>query len=161
MEHILDIITINPVENRQHQIILYANSPFRICDVELPQCNTGFVYMLILTKQRGYIDIGKTKCMQTRQNQNNSGHRYTHPELSYLRLFAINACICGIDNDNQLMLLIKERWKQRVHELNVRHNIANVQVFSQAGQDVIANIAHNCLDSSDEIKFYLVINFKE
>ena len=54
MEYVLDLVSITNIIERcpvfQHQ-----NHPFRFCDIPLPQCNTGFVYMLMSTRINSYI----------------------------------------------------------------------------------------------------------
>ena len=48
METLLDIITINSHnEIHIHRVITQQTYPFHICDVTLPHCRTGFVFMLI------------------------------------------------------------------------------------------------------------------
>ena len=46
---------------------------FRTCDISLPQCNTGFVYMLISIKDLSYTYIGMTDAIRRRVDEHNSG----------------------------------------------------------------------------------------
>ena len=67
MEEIISIIAINlptnydsnTKESTRSKIITQSTFPFRVCDVSLPQCNTGYVYMLISIKDLTftYIEI--------------------------------------------------------------------------------------------------------
>ena len=51
--------------------------PFRICDVQLPQCNTGYVYMLISTIYQKFGYIGITKLIRMLFQSHKSGTGYS------------------------------------------------------------------------------------
>ena len=65
MEEVLELITVNATSN-QHPVLpasrrmSQSSFPYRICDVSLPQCNTGYVYMLVSMKDNNFSYIGKT-----------------------------------------------------------------------------------------------------
>lgn len=48
IECVLNLVSINNIIER-HPVFQHQNHPFRFCDIPLPQCNTGFVYMLMST----------------------------------------------------------------------------------------------------------------
>ena len=112
MEEILNLITIyDTVNDDTNQVIVNQRSlsqqtyPFRICDVPLPQCNTGFVYMLISIKRKTCTYIGETDCIRRRLNQHNSGYGSSFTERSYLRPFGVMAYICGFDGQKHYVVL--------------------------------------------------------
>ena len=119
MEEVLKVITLN---NEDDGNINQANSfprqlsqqfyPFRICDQSLPQCNTGFVYMLTSIRRQTYSYIGETKCLRTRLREHNSGYGSSSTEPSYLRPFAVTAYICGFNGLETLRLFVEDKWKE-------------------------------------------------
>ena len=61
MENILEIGSINrDSRNPQLPVFNHQDFPFRLCDIPVPQCNTGFVYMLVSTKVNSFTYIGET-----------------------------------------------------------------------------------------------------
>ena len=74
MEEIFCIITIDSDEEALPSIILttQATYPYCICDVSLPQYNTGHVYMLVYIKYFNFIYIGKMISIQNINQQQSS-----------------------------------------------------------------------------------------
>ena len=62
MKETLRLITINNTDDNQISTRTFTQQAFqyRTCDVSLPQCNTGYVYMLMSSKDQNFIYIGKT-----------------------------------------------------------------------------------------------------
>ena len=66
MEEIISIITINfpiaydlnTIESTRSIIMAQLTFPVFVCDVSLPQCNTGYVFILISTKYLTFKYIG-------------------------------------------------------------------------------------------------------
>ena len=101
MESVHDIITLTSSDTNDRilsQTMLQDKYPFQICNISLPQCNTGFVYFLISIPQKTFVYIGKTNSLWNRFQQ-------------HKRTFAILGFICGFDNNNGFMLFIEEKWK--------------------------------------------------
>ena len=72
IDQVFDIITLinsNTNEEMLSWTILQDDYPFRICDISLPQCNTGFIYFLISKPRKTFGDIGKTNCLRNRLRQ--------------------------------------------------------------------------------------------
>ena len=136
MEYLLDVITVNADSEEDLYTFSPVLYPFRICDLPLPQCRTGFVYMLSSLKQEGYTYVGKTKCLRTRINQHNSGFGSTSTEPTHLRPFAVMAYICGFENNDHLMLHVERKWKDN-REMLIRNDIMDTRVWARGGQDVI------------------------
>ena len=75
MDQVLDIITLkdsNTNEEMLSQTMLQDDYPFRIYDISLPQCSTGFVYCLISIQRKSFIYREKTNCLQNKVRQHNS-----------------------------------------------------------------------------------------
>ena len=65
MDDILRVITVNYSSNSNgsitdNHILTQDANPFRICDVSLPECNTGYVYMLVSSRDRNHVYIEAT-----------------------------------------------------------------------------------------------------
>jgi hypothetical protein len=62
MEEVLQLITVgvNPHVLPARRMMSQATFPYPICDGALPQCNTGYVYMLISVNDHNFSYIGKT-----------------------------------------------------------------------------------------------------
>ena len=75
MEEVLQLITVgvNPHVLPARRVMTQATFPYRICDVCLPQCNTGYVYMLMSVNDHNYSYIGKTLSIRRRIQQHYYG----------------------------------------------------------------------------------------
>ena len=71
--------------------------PFRVCDVVLPDCNTGYVYMLVSVRDGSFAYFGKTNSIRTRIMQHNRGIGSLSTEPFHLHPFALYAYICGFN----------------------------------------------------------------
>ena len=81
MDQVLGIITINSnIEEVQECTMGQETHPYQICDVPLPQCNTGCLYMLISLNDLNLIYIGIEISIKTRLLHNNYGVRAVDTE---------------------------------------------------------------------------------
>ena len=142
MEEVIKVITLESEENEnedQNQRQLTQKFyPFRICDSPLPQCNTGFVYMLTSIKRPSYAYVGETECLRRNLKEHNSGYNSCSTEPSYLRPFAVMAYICGFDGKKTLHQHIKQKWEDRRNEL-FNNGVNDIREWSRCGNDVIQN----------------------
>ena len=93
------------------------NYPFRICDVILPECNTGYVYMLLSIKDKIFTYIGMKNCIQTKLQAHNSGYGSSSTEPVHLHPYALFAYICGFDGRRDLMFHVEHAWKVKRNDL--------------------------------------------
>ena len=93
--------------------------PFRICDISLPQDQTGSVYVLMSQKYTFYVHIGSTLCLRTTSRKYNSGGYTSGTDIDMnLRTFVLIAYICGFRKDRQIIEYIKDkRIYQKHHNL--------------------------------------------
>ena len=104
------------------------NFPFRICDISLPQDQTGAVYFLMSKKDKSTVFIDKTMCLRTTIRK----QFYTSITNSqfplHLRPFVMIAYICGFQRNIHCMQEIKEQWiDQRDNDvLNWARNGTNI-----------------------------------
>ena len=114
MESVLNIISINNDPGQREKFIFHSSTyPYRIRDMPLPDCNTGFVYMLVSCKDATYTYIGETKNIRRRLQQHNSGYGSQSTCPSHLRPFAVFALICGFDGNKQLQTYVERLWKEK------------------------------------------------
>ena len=135
MERVLDIASIDsnePFHQEEHY-------PFRICDMPIPQCNTGFVYMLISVRNKKAIYIGETKCLRTRLRQHNSGNGSYSTAVESLCPYAVFAYVCGFDGNRTIRLRIEELWK-RNRDQKIRQGVDNPKELAYCVMPIITDI---------------------
>ncbi len=145
-------------DNQQLQQLSQRHYPFRICDVVLPQCNTGFVYMLSSIKRPTYSYIGETNCLRDRLKQHNSGYGSLSTEPSYLRPFAVMAFICGFNGEKNLRRFIEQKWKEKRDSL-VQNGINDIRRWAHCGNEVIDNLDETAFNT-EKSELRLILLFR-
>ena len=166
MEEVLNLITIrngNTNDNEQaesprHRQLTQSHYPFRICDVVLPQCNTGFVYMLLSITRPTYSYIGETNCIRSRLDQHNSGYGSSSTHPAYLRPFGVLAFICGFNGEKPLRRYVEQKWKERRDDL-IRNGINDYRQWARVGNEVIENLNEQELNT-DRSELRLILMFR-
>ena len=107
--------------------------PFHIMDVELPQDNSGFVYILVSVKDRKTTYIGQTKNLVRRLKQHNSGFGSSSTADEFLRPWALLAYVAGFDASTHSLLVFETAWKRkRDHALQCQHSLCPEQIAKLA-----------------------------
>ena len=90
MESVLNLISVNGQNHLSENVTRNQESiyPFRICDLILPTCKTGFVYFLISNRRPKFNYIGTSKCIQRHVLQDNLGFVSNGTTPIHLRLYA-------------------------------------------------------------------------
>ena len=162
MENILNFITISNDNPNNQDTVPTLNQdtfPFRICDISLPQCKTGFVYFLISIRTKDFTYIGECKCIVTRLYHHNSGHGSTSTIPANRRPFAIMGYICGFDGQNKpLQRQLERQWKERRDYL-ISEGINDPRLWFQAGRYII-NDLDNDVYQKEKKELRLVELFK-
>ena len=167
IERVLELVTVNSDgnnniqhhQNNQRSMIQDA-FPFRICDIPLPQCRTGFVYFLISVKMKSYTYIGTTQCIRKRIQQHNNGYGAQSTAPVYLRPFAVMAYICGFDGEKtELRFHMERQWKMKRDYLNAS-GCDDPREWARAGQDVIDDVAMSDGFDVDPVDLRLVCHFR-
>ena len=133
--------------------------PFRICDISLPQCKTGFVYFLISVRTRDYTYIGECKCIVSKLYQHNSGYGLISTTPVHHRPFAIMGYICGFNGENEnLRIEIKRLWEiERDHMIQEGSN--DPRDWVKAGKNVISELTANTYQiGNSELRFVQLFN---
>ena len=168
IENVLDLVTVNTTSEYRPRVMTQTTFPYRICDVSLPQCNSGYVYMLLSTRQKNYTYIGTTNCIRSRLQQHNSGNGAVATAPAYLRPFALLAYICGFGGGRRdLRYFIESKWKEKRDEV-IQRGQQSILAWARCGETVIHDITNNNNggDGSNrfgvtESELSLVLLFKE
>ena len=156
MEDILDVVTINCVSPERPLTATPDRFPYQISDIELPQCRSGYVYLISSLRDPTYIYIGKANCLRTRIIQHNSGYGSAGTQPYHLRPFAMMGYICGFGGNTDLMFSIEEIWKLRRNELR-RDGINDPRLWARCGEDVLRTQNNNVFGSLEtELKLVLL-----
>lgn len=141
MEKVLDIVTINSdARDEGENFFIHTRTyPYRICDIPLPDCNTGYVYMLVSCKEQNFSYIGETISICRRLQQHNSGYGSSSTSPPYLRPFAVFALICGFDGNKSLRRYVESAWKRERDKL-IREGVLCLKRWALCGNDVISSI---------------------
>ena len=105
MENILSLVTINNYDTNIMPSL--TNFSFRVCDVSLPQDNTGYVCFHISIRTNDYIYIGECNNIISRINQHKSGYGSNSTTPYHRHLFAIMSFICGFNGNKSMRQMIK------------------------------------------------------
>ena len=146
MESILDLVTMKLVLNDAIDMDLSPPSlttqtfPYRICNIALPQCQSGFVYFLISVRTLTFTYIGECKCIITRLRKHNSGYGSTSTTPYNKRPYAIFGYIAGFNDANKtLRRLIERKWKEKRDYL-ISQGIEDPRQWFQIGTIVIEEL---------------------
>lgn len=141
IEEVLSLVTVNNTEyNRSSRIMTQRSFPFKICDVSLPQCMTGYVYFLVSIRFPNFSYIGTTIDIRSRLQQHNSGHGSIETVPAYRRPYALLAYICGFgESRRDLRYYVERKWKEKHDEL-IWHGVNDVKEWATCGNDVIRNM---------------------
>ena len=160
MENVLNLISVNPQTNNRVTMIFNQtiSNPYRICDINLPTCRSGFVYFLISCRDATYSYIGTTKYIRKRLNQHNSGFGSRSTNPLHLRPFAIYAYICGFNGNQLLRFHLENEWKRRQDYL-IQRNISCRKELAMSVNDVLERMNENNHLNRNDFDLQLVLLF--
>ena len=117
IEEVMKITYDNPNNNSEYSYYLNQYSfPFRICDISLPQYQTGSVYFLMSQTDTFYVHIGSTVCLRTTLIKYNAGGYASGTDIAmHLRPFVLIAYIFGFRRDSQMIEQTKDQWIDQNH----------------------------------------------
>ena len=154
--------TPNNNNHHHHHIPVLESSefPFRICDISLPESNTGEVYFLMSLKRHSFTYIGMTKNLRTRLNSHNSGYGSNSTCPTHLRPFTVLAYICGFNDNRSMLLYVEKAWKQERDRL-ISSGVNDVRAWARSGRNVIAGLANNNSFNVQPSELRLILLFRE
>ena len=155
IDEVLNLVTVNndhPHNNQDHAVqrpttpqnLNQNHYPFRVNDVQLPDVQSGYVYMLISLRHPNFSYIGETICIRSRIQMHNSGNGARATAPAYLRPFALFAYICGFSSISRshLRFYIEQQWKVKRDNL-IRQGINDQKRWAYCGRDIINRINDN------------------
>jgi GIY-YIG catalytic domain len=93
--------------------------PFRMCDLDLPSDDSGFVYLLISLRDRKTTYIGQTQRLAKRLAAHNQAYGAKQTADPTLKPWAIYGVICGFKRDRNEMRRVESNWVfEREHRRN-------------------------------------------
>ena len=102
--------------------------PFCLYDISLPQDQTGADFFF-RSKRDKSVHIGRTMCLQTTLQKQNSGHVSLSSLPLYLCSYVLIAYIVGFDHNISYMEEIKEQWVDREQP--------DIMAWAKSAQDII------------------------
>lgn len=136
MEHVIDIIS----DNTDEKILHHSSFPYRICDISLPQAQTGYVFFMKSQRDDACVYIDSTNCLRTRLLQHNQGFDSSSHPPAEKRPFVLVGYICGFDRDIALMdyvkvngelssIVILKNGSKMVKMLSILHALLKVSIL--------------------------------
>ena len=116
--------------------------PFQNCNVQLPEDQTGSVYLMMSLKDKTTVHIDTTMCLRTTLRQFNTGYGKGNIKI-HLRPYVLVAYVCGFQRNKDLMHFVRNKWIEN-HDGNTLQWAKN---------------AHNIIQNDEDLK--LVCVFKE
>ena len=152
MESVLSLIASNSNEAYTPKHIDFHDYPFQIQDLPLPVCNTGYVYMILSTKDHNQNYIGQTLNLGRRLNEHNSGYGSTFTNQIRYRPWFLLAYVVGFDKQIIKMKHFEHRWQQ------TRNNLVNRGVKDPKRLALIADSVIDEMGTTNELR--LILMFK-
>ena len=142
MEAVLSMIGINTIDCiPSMKYFDYSKYPFRMKDISLPICRTGYVYMLLSTKDHSKNYIGQTLALGERLNQHNSGYGAKYTTDVRYRPWFLFAFVCGFDSKKSLMMNFESRWQLKRNEM-IQAGSRDPKSLAICAQSVIDDLSH-------------------
>ena len=171
IEEVLKLVTVNndhdinqnnAMQRPTTQNLNQNNYPFRVNDVQLPDVQSGYVYMLISLCHPNFSYIGETICIRSRIQMHNSGNGARATAPAYLRPFALFAYICGFSSTsrNHLRFYIEQQWKVKRDNL-IRQGVNDQKRWAYCGTDIINQINNNDRFGMQSSELKLVCLFED
>ena len=153
MQSILDLATVSDMASDSLIVFSHQEYPFRMSDISLPTCNTGFVYMLVSTCSSSFSYIGETDTLGARLNQHNQGCGSFTTCNPTLQPYALFAYVCGFEGDKILRRQFEYMWKCRRDQERLMGMNSLKQIARLASSIIPSTQGQYC------IQLTLVLNF--
>jgi predicted GIY-YIG superfamily endonuclease len=119
---------------------IVENYPFRPIDVQLPQDNSGFVYILVSRKQLEVTYIGETKNLAARFDTHNRGAGAATTTDPHLRPWGILAYVCGFEGcPRAARQYFETLWQASRREHNSNGNTLDADAAASLAENLVAN----------------------
>ena len=165
VESVLDRLSINGIDGDAsttrrsllHTLDYPSVYPYRVCDIELPSDNSGYVYMLVSLRDFDRTYIGQTENLAARFKQHNSGNGARETRDPYYRPYCLAGYICNLgDYERHQREDLERAWSTAI-SMVINEGRTDVQSRLMAGVDLVAE-TNRGLDGDERIRF--VTTFK-
>lgn len=121
----------------------HSHSIFRPRDVLLPPDNTGFVYILISSRDLRHIYIGSCFNLLLRYERHNTGFGAIQTAPLSLRPWALLAYVCGFEGAKHHFLSFEQQWIAAKHHLVINNPSAvSIEAIVGLGISLKDNFNH-------------------
>ena len=123
--------------------------PYRICDIQLPHSDGGYVYLLVSLKQPSFTYVGETNNIARRLVEHNSGHGSRSTRPSHLIPYHIAAYIITHSMDVSGRMSLEHRWQLRNQQAHRQGN-SSIMNLIDIGRDIVnqhnTNVGPRCAE---------------
>ena len=125
----------NAKPNNNSEFLAYLDQSrflFRICDIPLPQDQTGSMYFFMSQKDTSYVHIGSTLCLRKTLRKYSACEYASGTDTTmHWRLFVLIAYICGFIRDRKVIEYTKDQCIDQQHHdvLQWDRNAQNIICF--------------------------------
>lgn len=110
--------------------------PFRMCDVQLPHSNCGYVYLLISVSHPAFTYVGQTDSINRRLVEHNSGHGSEATAPTMYLPYHIAAYMITPNLSQSARMSLEARW-QRLNDLAHRQGNTSVSNLVDNGRVIM------------------------
>ncbi len=161
-ENIVDNLSISINNSRGHRAPVLdqaSDHPLRVRDMDIPQTNSGFVYMLISTMDPSRVYVGQTKNLAIRLNQHNSGSGSEGTDFYRYMPWSVGAYMTGMGHlSKKQRMSLEFQWKDK-NQASVRNGNHSIEQYIENGRRVVQEYNGTISESHPEhiIKYIVCI----
>lgn len=108
--------------------------PFRVCDLEIPSTNSGFVYLLVSTREPSSTYVGTTANLKVRLDSHNSGRGSYGTDKPHLMPWFIASYMCNMIHMTTDQRQSLEWVWQRMNLDSQRNGRGNLEQYIENGR---------------------------
>lgn len=108
--------------------------PFRVCDLEIPSTNSGFVYLLVSTREPSSTYVGTTANLKVRLDSHNSGRGSYGTDKPHLMPWFIASYMCNMIHMTTDQRKSLEWVWQRMNLDSQRNGRGNLEQYIENGR---------------------------
>lgn len=158
-ESIVDNLSLSVNGNRgdsAHFLDMASENPLRVKDLNVPNSNSGFVYLLISTMDTSRVYVGQTANLAVRLNQHNSGSGAEGTAFIRYLPWCVGAYLSGMGHLTRSdRMALEYRWKKR-NQTSVRNGYGTIEQFIDNGHVVMDEYNEAVPKCHPEYKIHMV-----
>jgi len=121
--------------------------PYRMCDVQLPRAESGYVYLLVSIPHPTFTYVGQTIQIGRRLNEHNSGRGSNTTAPTMYMPYHVAAYLITPNLGESGRMSLERRWRSMIEDA-IRRGNADVGNFVDMGKEVMSD--YNRLANADE-----------